>query len=122
MMPTEATNRRNVGWVFALSAAGYFAVLSAFVGGTEPFRFGLSNLPPLYLETLGALCVPLFASAICAISLLIRSGSSERANRIVLAISFATCVGLLLCGWGLGIVPIASPTALLAYRMYRKSV
>lgn len=113
------TYRRRAGWLFALSAVCYVAILSVTIYVTEPFLFGWTNNPPEFIEMLVIFSVLVIASVVCAILLLWRRAPPRQAGWLALAAAVTVCLGVLFKGYGLVIVPLASPTLLLAYRMHR---
>jgi hypothetical protein len=108
-----------MGWLYALSAAGYFVLVAGLLYLTDPFRSVWANKPPDYAEMLSIFCVPLVVS-VCSAAFLLRSRAlSLRTYWFILAVSVAACAVVVLQGYGLFVLPLVPPTLLLAFRGYR---
>jgi hypothetical protein len=101
---------KGTGFLFALSAFGQVLVALAIL---FVLRHAALSSPDV-IEVLFAILAPGLVAGVCAFVLLALPGAGRLTLVALLAVCFAACVGILLAGWGLLVIALAVPAALLA--------
>jgi hypothetical protein len=115
VMRLKPPTLKGTGLLFAFCAFAqiFVAAITLYVLRPSPG----TSLPSAAYDVLFAILSPALVAGVCALVMLAFPRSSRRTHFSLLIICVAACAGILLSGWGLLVVPVAVPAALLALHL-----